>query len=137
MHLPFYLIVVQLTGELGKKEVTISLDGLLGCSIFFVNGDMNYQANTENPVCPFFLSQSEAQKKALKDYKWLLLEHGLKTKTISTIEKVTDVRAIFYPFWVGYFQKKMAYDFKAIDGVTGELQGVKMRKIFLKALREM
>ncbi len=137
MHLPFYLMVLLLNGESGKREVTISLDGLLGSSVFFAKSDLTYTVNIENPVCPFVISQTEAQRKAIKYYKWLLLEHGLRTRTKSTVEKVTGVKAIYYPFWVGYFQRSKAYDFKAIDAVTGELQGVKMRKILLKALREM
>lgn len=137
IHLPFYLFEILLSGEAGKQNVTISLNGLLGSTIFFAKNDLNYVAKIENPFCPFVLSQSEAQKRAIKEYKWLLLEHGLRTKKISTVEKVTKVKTIFYPFWVGYFQRKNGYDFGAIDGVTGELQGVKMRKIFLKAFREM
>jgi len=137
MHLPFYLIGIQLNGKSGKQEATISLDGLLGSSIFFAKSDLNYTEKIENPICPFVLPKPEAQKKALKEYRWILLEHGLRTKKSSTVEKVTGVRAIFYPFWIGYFQRKKAYDFKAVDGVTGELQGVKMRKIFLRALREV
>lgn len=137
MHLPFYLIGIQLNGESGKQEATISLDGLLGSSIFFAKSDLNYTEKIESLVCPFVLPQSDAQEKALREYKWILLEYGLRTKKSTTIEKITEVKAIFYPFWVGYFQRKRAYDFKAVDGVTGELQGVKMRKIFLRALREV
>jgi hypothetical protein len=137
MHLPFYLIEIQLNGESGKQKATISLDGLLGSSIFFAKSDLNYTEKIENSICPFVLPQPDAQEKALREYRWVLLEHGLRTKKGSTVEKVTEVKAIFYPFWIGYFQRKKAYDFKAVDGVTGELQGVKMRKIFIKALREV
>jgi hypothetical protein len=137
MYLPFYLIGIQLNGESGRQKATISLDGILGSSIFFAKADLNYTEKIENPVCPFVLPQSDAQEKALKEYRWILLEHGLRTKKRTVVEKVTEVKPIFYPFWLGYFQRKKAYDFKAVDGVTGELQGVKMRKIFLRALREV
>lgn len=136
MHLPFYLFEISLSGGGGKQNVTVSLDGLLGSTIFFVKSDLNYTVSVKNPVCPFVLSQTKARKKVLEEYKWQLLEYGLKMRKISTIEKVKGVKAIFYPFWVGYFRRKQAYDFKAIDGVSGEFQGVKMRKIFLKAFRE-
>jgi hypothetical protein len=35
----------------------------------------------------------------------------------------------------GISQKGNNYDFKIMDAVSGEVQGVRMRKVFLKALR--
>jgi len=40
-------------------------------------------------------------------------------------------------FWIGYILKKKGYDFRACDGISGEIQGIKMRKVFLRAFREM
>lgn len=137
IHLPFYIFEVLVKRGEEEQKVSISLDGLLGSTLFFAREDMHYKDKVENPVCSFILSRSHAQKIAMEEYKWLLVEHGLRSKKMSWAEEVTEVRTIFYPFWVGYFQKKQAYDFKALDGVSGEVQGVKMRKVFLKAFRQV
>ena len=34
-------------------------------------------------------------------------------------------------------KKKKGYDFKALDAVSGEHQGVRMRKLFMNALRKI
>jgi len=134
IYLPFYVFEISLTGN---RIITISIDGLLGSAIFFVRDDLKHQNKTEHPVCDFVLSPSEAKEIALKEYKWMLLEQGLKSRRTSTIEKITEAKKIFYPFWIGYFQKRKAYEFKALDALSGQIQGIKMRKVFLKALRQI
>jgi hypothetical protein len=141
IHLPFYLFDVMVVGqteiEKQKEKVTISLDGLVGDNLFFVGGNIKYRENVDNPVCPFVLSQSEAQQAAMDKYKWQRLEQGLRMKQKYIPGEIIEVRKIFYPFWVGYFQRGKGYDFKLMDGVSGEVQGIRMRKVFLKALRYM
>lgn len=134
IYLPFYLFEILLTGN---QNVTIAVDGLLGDSIFFVKEELKYEKKTEHFVCDFILSPSEAQDIALKEYKWLLLQQGLRSRRNVTVEKITEAKKIFYPFWIGYFLKGKAYEFKAIDALSGQIQGIKMRKLFLKALRQM
>ena len=67
----------------------------------------------------------------------MLLEHGLRNKTSTTVQNISNAREILYPFWVAYFQKENAYDFKALDAVSGEVQGIRMRKVFLRAFRQL
>jgi len=67
----------------------------------------------------------------------MLLEHGLRNKTASTVDAISPAERILYPFWVGYFKKGGSYDFTALDAVSGELQGVRMRKVFLRAFRQL
>jgi hypothetical protein len=51
--------------------------------------------------------------------------------------KISEGMKIYYPFWVGYFKKKKGYDFKALDAVSGEIQGVRMRRVFMRVFREL
>ena len=53
------------------------------------------------------------------------------------MQEISEPEKVHYPFWVGYFEKRGSYDFKALDAVSGEAQGVKMRKVFLAAFRQM
>jgi hypothetical protein len=137
IYLPFYLFQVVSSSEDRKQKAKVSLDGLLGDNLFFFRENMAYKARVDNPVCPFALSPAEAQQKAVDKYKWLQLEHKLRIKQKFEIGEISEGKRIFYPFWVGYFQKGKGYDFKIMDAVSGEVQGVRMRKVFLKALRSL
>lgn len=135
IYLPFYLFQVKSSSEETKQEVKVCLDGLLGDNLFFFKEKMAYKDKVEHPVCPFVLSPVQAQQKAVDKYKWLQLEHKLRIKQKFEMGQISEGQRIFYPFWVGYFQKGKDYDFKIMDAVSGEVQGVRMRKVFLKALR--
>jgi hypothetical protein len=137
IYLPFYLFEVVSRSEERKQEAKVSLDGLLGDNLFFFKENMAYKDKVEHPVCPFVLSLAQAQQKAVEKYKWLQLEHKLRIKQKFEIGEISEGKRIFYPFWVGYFQRGGGYDFKIMDAVSGEVQGVRMRKVFLKALRHL
>jgi hypothetical protein len=87
--------------------------------------------------CDFEISAHDAQEIAADQYKRMLLEHGLRNKTATTVHGISDADRMLYPFWVGFFRKGDTYDFKALDAVSGEAQGVRMRKVFLKAFRQL
>lgn len=135
--MPFYLFQVVSGSKDREQEVKVSLDGLLGDNLFFFRENMAYKDRVDNPACPFVLSPAEAQQKAVDKYKWLQLEHKLRINQKFEIGEISESKRIFYPFWVGYFQKGKGYDFKIMDAVSGEVQGVRMRKVFLKALRHL
>lgn len=137
IYLPFYLFEVVSSGEERKQEAKVCLDGLLGDNLFFFRENMAYKDKVEHPVCPFVLSPAEARQKAVDKYKWLQLEHKLRIKQKFEMGEISEGKRIFYPFWVGYFPKGKGYDFKIMDAVSGEVQGVRMRKVFLKALRHL
>jgi hypothetical protein len=139
IYLPFYLCEVEWVGETGSRQVTVALDGLLGDNLFFVPADLNYRDSegerVDQPVCPFVLPEPEARRIALERYRWQQLEQGLRLKQKAREGKITGVRQIYYPFWVGYFQRRGRYDFRLIDAVSAGSPGVKMRRLFLACLR--
>jgi hypothetical protein len=144
IYLPFYLFEIenqchQCSDDAGKQKekVSVVLDGLLGDNLFFIRENMTYSNRSDDPVCPFILSRSEARRMALDKYKWLQVEHRLRMKQKLVLGEIIGFKMIFYPFWVGYYQRRGAYDFRIMDGVSGEVQGVRMRKVFLKALRHL
>jgi hypothetical protein len=148
IYLPFYLFRVVHphrgqspdTAGKGDKGLFIVLDGLLGENLFFVGDNLKYtdrEDGVENPVCPFIISRAQAERTVVDKYKWLQVEHGLRMKQKPAPGKIDEVKTIFYPFWVGYYRRGGAYDFRVVDGVSGEVQGVRMRKVFLKALRHL
>lgn len=137
VYLPFYLCEVEWLGEAGSRQVTVALDGLLGDNLFFVPDNLNYREieRVDQPVCPFVLSEPEARRIAMERYRWQQLEQGLRLKQKARVGKIIGVRQIYYPFWVGYFQRRGRYDFRLIDAVSAESPGVKMRRLFLAGLR--
>ena len=147
VYLPFYLFDVQVEKEnKGKQEnfsskqtVILSVDGLLGHAVLYAENalDIEKEPKTPMPSCDFEISSSDAAKMALDQYKGILLEHGLRTRSHHQAEEISKGRKIYYPFWVGYYKKKKGYDFKALDAVSGEVQGVRMRRVFVRALKNL
>ena len=133
VYLPFYLFDVLVE----KESVTLSVDGLLGHAVLYTKDvlDVENDPKTPIPTCDFEISSSDAAKMALDQYKGILLEHGLRTRSHHHVEEISEGRKIYYPFWIGYFKKKKGYDFKALDAVSGEIQGIRMRRVFIKALK--
>jgi hypothetical protein len=147
VYVPFYLFDVLVEKEnKGNREnftprqyVTLSVDGLLGHAVLYAANALDAVKNKDTPVptCDFATSQADAAKVALAQYKGILLEHGLRTRSHSHAMKISEGKKIYYPFWVGYFKKRRGYDFKALDAVSGEIQGIRMRRVFMRALREL
>ena len=137
IYLPYSIVELVISQNGEQKQVAVLVDGLLGNISIFDEEGLTYLTTTENVVCDFRLSIEETQKIAIEQYRWILLELGLKSKQIVSIENIVNVTRIYYPFWVGYFKKSGSFDFTAIDAVGGRLQGIKMRKIIIKALRKI
>lgn len=147
LYLPFYLFnVLVSSNKKGEKKfqknqqrVTLSVDGLLGHSVLYATdltmGGTNPKASA--PSCDFEIPSSYASKMALEHYKGILLEHGLRTRSCLSAKEISEGKKIFYPFWIAYFKKKGSYDFKTMDAVSGEIQGAKMRRVFVRALKNL
>jgi hypothetical protein len=145
IYLPFFLFDVsvkrenkiQKDGPPSTQKVRLSVDGLLGHSVMYAEEGLDLKASRVFPVLPFVISQSEAEETALNEYKAILLEHGLRTRSFPHADKILGSQKIYYPFWIGYFKKGKGYDFKALDAVSGEIQGIKMKKVFLQAFHNL
>lgn len=147
VYVPFYLFDVLVEKEnkgnrknfTPKQYVTLSVDGLLGHAVLYAANALDAVKDEETPAptCDFAISEDDAAKMALDQYKGILLEHGLRTRSHSHAMKISEGMKIYYPFWVGYFKKKKGYDFKALDAVSGEIQGVRMRRVFMRVFREL
>ncbi len=147
LYLPFYLFDVMVEKENGgqknihrnQQQVTLSADGLLGHVVFYAEEGLDVDNDPKKPAltCDFEISSSAAAKIALDKFKDILLEHGLRTRSHLDAREISEGKRIFYPFWIGYFKKKKGYDFKAMDAVSGELQDVRMRRVFVRALKNL
>ncbi len=133
-YLSFDLIVDR---DGNEQQLRIAIDALVGNTTFFV-ADSHQFDSLESPVgCEFVLNSKEAKDAAVKEYKGQLLEYGLRNKKAAVVRTMKEAKRFYYPFWVGYFQKKSGYDFQILDAVSGEMQGMKMRKVLLSAFRHL
>lgn len=137
IYVPFYLFEAILEGNGVERRSLISVDGLVGEPSFYTSEDLQATDKMEVPTCDVSISKEDAMKISTDFCKGLVLEQGLKFRKYSVVKQVRYLKQIFYPFWIGYFQKGKHYDFKAVDAVTGEIQRIKMRQLFLNALRLM
>jgi hypothetical protein len=137
VYLPYYFFDIEVSQGAGRQTVGVAVDGILGAMVFFVDDALVRRPGCDGASCEFVQSPSAAQETAMQEYRWLMLEHGLRNKRAASIRAISEPERVHYPFWVAYFKKRASYDFKALDAVSGEVQGIKMRKVFLAAFRRM
>ena len=137
LYLPYYCFDLELKGSAEDQVVHVAVDGVAGDVVFFVTEKLELAPHGDRQSCTFELSPEKAQDVAMDQYKRMLLEHGLRNKTATTVQNISSASEMLYPFWVGYFRKGGTYDFKALDAISGEIQGIRMRKVFLKAFRQL
>ena len=137
IYLPYYFFQFEISQETGTQKVGIAIDAVIGANVFFVGDTLVRTAGCDGPTCDFLQSPPAAREAAENEYRWLLLEHGLRNKRKVSIAETSEAERVHYPFWVAYYKRRRSYDFKALDAVSGELQGIKMRKLFLAAFRQM
>jgi len=136
-YVPYYVFEIRTAGKEGTQRAAIAVDGLTGTAMLFAEDDLTFETEGDTVSCNAVLSRIEAERIATEEYRRLLMEQGLRNKRMPSAGKMTGGRIIFYPFWIGYVKKGQSYDFMAIDAVSGEPQGVRMRKVLLKAFRQM
>lgn len=137
IHFPLFLFDVTLENKGTIRRIIISVDGLLGEAALFDRSGLKTESRTGAIVCQPILSRDEATKCAVHHARGVVLEHGLKMKTSFEIKATAYREQIFYPFWVGYFEKGGKYDIRIVDAVRGDLQGARMRKVCLAAIRHL
>lgn len=135
IYLPVYLFAVKLEDNKGRLlSDKISVDGIKGEFAFF--NEPNYEASSTNSKnkFDFKLTEKNARNIAIREYQRFLFKNNLKTRNYAKIIDFSAGRKIYYPYWIGYFKRKRAYDFNVIDAVSGGKQGIRMRPVFIDLL---
>jgi hypothetical protein len=137
IYLPVYLFALKLEDKRGRVFAEkISVDGIRG-EFAFVK-EINYDPSPPDNrhTFEFGLTEKKARDIAEREYKRILFKDNLKTGNNVTITGFRPGRKIYYPYWIGYFKRKKAYDFSIIDAVDGGKQGIKMRPVFFDLLMQ-
>ena len=135
LYLPSYLFTITIvSSNRGTSSEQVCIDGIQGQFAFFKDADFVKEPPDKSRIYNFVISQNDAEKIALEDYKRQLLKHSLKKKVTVMVKSIQFESKIHYPYWIGYFHRKGALDFEVIDGLSAERQGVKMKPIFVNLL---
>jgi len=135
IYLPVYLFALKLVDKKGRLLAErISVDGIRGEFAFFKDIDYDSSPPDIKNKFDFSLSEKEAREIANREYQRILFKDNLKTRNDVKIIEFGPGKKIYYPYWVGYFKRKNAYDFNLIDAVDGGKQGMKMRPVFMDLL---
>jgi len=135
LYLPYYLVEMEVLHNTNTRHILLTVDALLGNSFMFTSEQLVFLPEANHEQCEFGLDLNTAREIAINEYKWLLFPHGFRRRKKIELKKITSIKQIYYPYWIGYFKTRKGYDFKAVDGISGEIQGIRMRKVFLKAFR--
>lgn len=137
IYLPYYYFDLTLTRGTASNRVRVAVDGLLGDAVLFLGDNLAMELDRAFERCAFRLTPETAGERALREYRWTVIEHRLRTNGSALIRQVSPAQRMYYPFWVAYFRRRSRYDFRAVDAVSGENHGVKLRRVILSALRCM
>ncbi len=136
LNLPYYLYRVAVSQGNDEHEIVVCTDGIGGGFSFFDESGKVFSEQGGGEVFDFLVSQEEAERASLENLRWHLVRRGLRLKVKASVKEIREVERIHYPYWVAYFRGPDGYNFRAADAVTGEVQGIRMRKTFLTALAQ-
>lgn len=136
LYLPYYLYraVISQGGE--QHEVLVCTDGISCGFSFFDTRQTAFCDEASGEVFDFVVSAEESRRTCLDNLRWHLLRQGLRLKVRATVGEIRDAGKIYYPYWLAYFKGDGGYDFRIADAVTGEIQGVRMRRTLLAAFSQ-
>ena len=131
--LPHFLFRIDLQAGKQTSEVKAAVDGILGHFAL-------WRREATEPILagrefefPFVLTEEEAKKRLLEQYRWVLISSAIKVRKLYQPRQVALLVRFYYPFWVGYFRAGDKWKFEVLDGLSGMRQGGKVRDAFMNA----
>ena len=135
INFPYYIFEIAVKSRSEEKKSYISVDGIRGTFSFMDIKNVIF-LEKGNESFYFEIEEKEAKKIAKTEYKGEILRSGLIAKNPAELQEISKGEKIYYPFWICYYKKKNKYNFEAIDGINGKMQGVKMNPVFIQALNQ-
>ncbi|GEM_PF-562209 len=134
VEIPYYFFTLDVSLKSGKtRPFCAALDGILGTfamvdpeALESEDCDMAFE------FC-FGLDSDDAKRRIFDECRWELYRRALKDREAYKIKKISEPTMCYYPYWVGYMERKRKWDFAALDAVTGIIQGGPMRRVFIQA----
>ena len=133
IYVPYYLFSVNIHMENNKTvDFYVCVDTIIGeCAYLKERKEIKSTASALSAQ-----SSIDAEMADERVRKFITNEILLKKKKLMNHKRMDiSLETVFeYPYWIGYFRRDDGIDFSAIDGVTGQKQGPKMKTMFIKYL---
>ena len=136
IYLPYYLFKLTVKFPKEEKENFAVGDGIEGNFAYWDGENVEFSEKEKGSVFSFIISSNKAQEKIKDEYSNGLLFYNLKKKKNVQLKEIKEIDKFYYPYWVIYYRKKMSYNFSIIDAISGEAQGIRIKRIFLIGLNE-
>jgi len=135
IYLPYFLFNVE-TEFKGKKEVlVIAVDAIEGIAVFPKEKFVRFEEKENASPIPFLLAEKDVRPAVFSAARDFSLQVGIREKLPLKIGEILFTKRVYYPFWMAYYSTSKGLTFTALDAVSGAIQGVKMRQVFVKVLR--
>jgi hypothetical protein len=135
---PLYIFDIYIDDGKGNKQCDcVSVDGIMGEFAFFKGSSGTLEEIDMERPPEFKISRAQAVEIIKSDYGRLLYRKNMKSASRASVSEISLKETTYYPFWVGYYSIKGSYNFEVIDGINGERQGVKSRRIFIEMILSM
>ncbi len=131
VYLGYYLFEIKSLVK-GKTKVGYAGVDLISGQFAIMNlQNINYESDSKECIPKKYFSKDKAEQIVRKN---VIYNSFSKPKIKSEDIKINFIGIIQYPYWIGYFKRKVGYDFDVIDAVNGKKQGAKMKSTFIKLI---
>jgi len=133
--LPRHLFDIRCVLGKDERALTASIDSYSGMFTIFEMNPWVVDEDAPGPVFERRMTDSEAETHARAGLlAFILRQRGSLAKPEP--RDTVRVRLIHYPYWVYYFDAGGYIDIRALDAVTGEKGGGKVRRALLNAFAD-
>jgi hypothetical protein len=133
-YLPFFLFNATFKSSSNSRTDLIAIDGIHGDVVFLKSLDLQSGTVAARESAAPALSWEQAEEYGRTGLRRQLFHRGWKMWRPHLLTDLIPDRLVYYPYYLGYFKKKGAIDFDAIDAVSGRHQGVRVKSIFIETL---
>ncbi len=135
LYLPYFWALVS-TEFKGKREnLTVAADALEGVAVFPNEKFVTFESRHFEQPLPFLLNESQVTPLLLAAAKDFSLQVGIRQKQPLQVLGISSMHRVVYPFWVAYYTTPAGVHFTTLDAVSGAVQGVKMKPVFIRAFK--
>lgn len=137
IYLPYYFFQIRVKNKKGEeREFCAAIDAILGSFSMVEKEAMLEQELSEAEFQPK-ISLEEATSALEKEVRWFLVSRSMQKRERYQFLGAEPGELAWYPYWVGYYKNKSgAWEFLALDAISGILQGGPARRLFIHAFAE-
>ena len=135
LYLPYFWVRLQTLFKGKRDELLIAIDAIDGTAVFPDENFIRFKELELSDPLPFLLQEERIKPLALDTAHDFSMQVGLRQKVPLETMGFLSIERVYYPFWIAYFSSPKGLTFTALDAVSGMRQGVKMKQVFIKALR--